>query len=76
MSTSLSVLDFGFLLTMGISVTILIKAVITRVRTVWTAPFFLKGEEQILGLSREFLVVGGAGGVGVGKLGAVGNHLF
>ena len=61
---------------MGISVTILIKAVITRVRTVWTAPFFLKGEEQLLDLSREFLVGDGAGGVGVGKTGAVGNHLF
>ena len=61
---------------MGISVTILIKAFITRVRTVWTAPFFLKGEEQLLDLSREFLVGGGTGGVVVGKIGAVGNHLF
>ena len=41
-STSLSVVALGDLVTMGIAITILLEAVITRVRTVRTAPFFLE----------------------------------
>ena len=63
MSVGLDVVAFGYLVTMGMAVDILLEEVTT------TVPFFLEGKEQLLDLSCELLVSGCEGSVGVRNLG-------